>query len=156
MVQNGTASAEARLGFSVHIEVQGLESDRWEIPLQNGWQCRPVVMMHHVKQLLCIFLMLWFGLQANLVQAHATQEAAHVLHATSEMAHDLDHDDHDGHCAGAHCHHGAAITQSNLNPGHLPVGIHLRAVEAALISRLLPAEIERPKWALAAQAVAGF
>lgn len=127
------------------------------IALQNGWQCRSVVMMHTVKQLLCILFVLWFGVQANLAQAHAAQESAHglthVLDATSDMAHDLDHD---GHCAGAHCHHGAAITQSSHSAGYLAVGTPLRAVDAALISRLLPSEIERPKWALATHVVAGF
>lgn len=115
-------------------------------------------MMNPVKQLLCIFLVLWFGLQANLAHAHATQEAAHglahVLDGASDMEHDLD--DHDEHCAGAHCHHGVAISQSSLNPAYLPIGTHMRALEAALISRLLPPEIERPKWALATHAVAGF
>jgi hypothetical protein len=114
-------------------------------------------MVHSVKQLLCIFLVLWFGLHANLMQVHATQEAAHdlthVLNATSDMADDLDHD---VPCAGSHCHHGTAITQSNLSAEYLAVRTPLRSVDAALISPLLPPEIERPKWALATHAVAGF
>jgi hypothetical protein len=76
-----------------------------------------------------------------------------MLHATSDTAYDLDHEEH---CAGAHCHHGAAIAQTRYSAGYLAVGTRLHTLDVALHSRLLPPEIERPKWALATHAVAGF
>jgi hypothetical protein len=120
-------------------------------------------MIDLVKQLLCIFLVLWLGAQANLAQAHSAHEAVHQLTPATEVMSDMAHDavahdaaNHDEHCTGAHCHHGAAIAQSSHSTGYLAVGTPLRAVDAALISRLLSPEIERPKWALATHAVAGF
>jgi hypothetical protein len=111
-----------------------------------------------VKKIVCLLLVLCFGLMANWAQAHATFEAAddiaHVLsHANSDIEPDADHD---GHCGPAHCCHTATMVPMTsavafLANASLPL-THL----TALHPRFAPPDIERPKWSAATLFVAGL
>ena len=119
---------------------------------------RPVVKILSVKQFLCVFLVLWFGVLSNWAQAHATQEAAHeIAHVMNDADVNATPDaDHEEHCGLAHCCHSIAVPSTQTKQVHLTTRSDQPAPNAMRRPRFAPPEIERPKWALATHAVASF
>lgn len=114
--------------------------------------------MPPVKQLLCVFLVLWFGVMSNWAQTHATNEAAHeIAHAMQDVGQRATPDaEHEEHCGLAHCCHSLAVPSRGAEHVYLGTLAAQPAMAENFTPRLPPPDIERPKWALATYAVAGF
>ena len=115
-------------------------------------------MIAPVQKLLCLMLVLWFGLVAGLAQAHATAEELHQLEhiGQSLSAPGAAEADHEEHCGLSQCGQVLGIAVTTGEATTPPERTTLEASVRQFMSFLVPDDIERPKWALATPAVASL
>lgn len=123
-----------------------------------GKSSHAVDMIRLVRKILCLMIVLWFGLVAGFAQAHATAEELHQLEHVGQSlgAPSAVAADHEEHCDLSQCGQvlGIAIT-----PDEASTPIERTMLAASVrkfMSFLVPDDIERPKWSLATPAVASL
>lgn len=117
-----------------------------------------VVKIWYVKKIVCILLVIWFGVLSNWAQAHATHEATHELsHVIEDAALNSVSDAHqDEHCDFAHHCHSVPLLGAESVYFDFEADSQHPMMSPTLTPRFPPPEIERPKWAVATLAVASF
>ncbi len=123
-----------------------------------GQSSRNVAMIAPVRKILCLMLILLFGLVAGFAPAHATAKELHQLEHVGQSlgAPNAVEADHEEHCGLSQCGQvlGIAITSDEAST---PIE---RALLAASVRKFMsvpvPDDIERPKWALSTTAVASL
>lgn len=123
-----------------------------------GQSSRNVAMIAPVRKILCLMLILLFGLVAGFAPAHATAKELHQLEHVGQSlgAPNAVEADHEEHCGLSQCGQvlGIAITSDEASA---PIE---RALLAASVRKFMsvpvPDDIERPKWALSTTAVASL
>ncbi len=101
-----------------------------------------------VKRFLCLFLMLWFVVQAGVAQAHVALEDAHRMeHATGTSDHRVADGGADEElCGVAHCCHANALPLEAFGLTAAPPTDRASSAPQGFALRSPPPDIERPKW----------
>lgn len=107
-----------------------------------------VDMIAPVKRVLCLFLMLWFVLQAGVAQAHVALEDAHRMeHAAGTSDHrEAGVGTDEELCGVAHCCHSTALPLEAFGLSEAAPPERALTAPELMALRAPPPDIERPKW----------